>query len=104
MGDAAISRAGKPIALYKVVLLTRLRSHDEVRDKDEFFDAIPEVTISPKMVEIAKQIIAQQHGSFDPSEFRDRYEEAVRDLIEAKADGASWSPGRNSRRRAMWST
>ena len=60
------------------MLLTRLRSHDEVRDEDEFFDAIPDVTISPKMVEIAKQIIAQQHGSFDPAEFRDRYEEAVR--------------------------
>jgi DNA end-binding protein Ku len=72
----------------KGLLLTRLRSHDEVRDAAEFFDPIPDVKISPQMIEIAKQIIAQQHGRFDPTEFRDRYEEAVRELIEAKAGGA----------------
>lgn len=72
----------------KGLLLTRLRSHDEVRDDSEFFDAIPDVKIDRQMIEIAKQIIAQQHGRFDPTEFRDRYEEAVRELIEAKAGGA----------------
>jgi DNA end-binding protein Ku len=72
----------------KGLLLTRLRSHDEVRDEAEYFDAIPDVKISPQMVEIARQIIAQLHGGFDPREFRDRYEEAVRELVEAKAGGA----------------
>src|SRR3954454_19691616 len=72
----------------KGLLLTRLRSHDEVRDAAEFFDAIPDVKISPQMIDIAKQIITQQHGRFDPADFRDRYEEAVRELIEAKAGGA----------------
>jgi DNA end-binding protein Ku len=72
----------------KGLLLTRLHSHDEVRDESEFFDDIPDVKISAQMVEIAKQIIAQLHGKFDPSEFRDRYEEAVRELIEVKTSGA----------------
>jgi DNA end-binding protein Ku len=91
LGRLVMSQRERVVAIEtrgRGMLLTRLRSHDEVRDEDEFFDAIPDVTISPKMVEIAKQIIAQQHGSFDPAEFRDRYEEAVRELIEAKADGA----------------
>jgi DNA end-binding protein Ku len=70
------------------MLLTTLRSHDEVRDAAELFDAIPEVRISAQMVEIAKQIIAQAEGAFDPSEFRDRYEEALRELVERKAAGA----------------
>jgi DNA end-binding protein Ku len=70
------------------MLLTTLRSHDEVRDAAALFDAIPEVRISPRMVEIAKQIIAQAEGAFDPSEFRDRYEAALRELLERKAAGA----------------
>jgi len=41
------------------------------------------------MVEIAKQIIAQQAGPFDPEDFRDRYEDAVRELVESKAGGAA---------------
>jgi DNA end-binding protein Ku len=43
----------------KGMLLTTLRSREEVREAAELFDAIPEVRISPRMVEIAKQIIAQ---------------------------------------------
>jgi DNA end-binding protein Ku len=72
----------------KGMLLTTLRSHDEVREAAELFDAIPEVRISPQMVEIAKQIIAQAEGAFDPAEFRDRYEAALRELVERKAAGA----------------
>ncbi len=72
----------------KGMLLTTLRSREEVRDAAELFDAIPEVRISPRMVEIAKQIIAQAEGAFDPAEFRDRYEAALRELVERKAAGA----------------
>jgi len=42
-----------------------------------------------RMIEIARQIIAQQQGPFAPEAFRDRYEEAVRALIERKAKGSS---------------
>jgi DNA end-binding protein Ku len=58
-----------------------------VRPEDDYFDDIPDVTVSPQMVEIAKQIISQAEGKFDPGEFRDRYQEAVRELVESKADG-----------------
>lgn len=69
------------------LLLSTLRSHDEVKDEAEFFDDLPDVRISPQMIEIARQIIAQQQGPFAPGEFRDRYEEAVRSLVEEKAKG-----------------
>jgi DNA end-binding protein Ku len=39
------------------------------------------------MLEIAEKIIEQHEGKFDPSTFKDRYEDAVRDLIARKKRG-----------------
>ncbi|MDB5455358.1 MAG: Ku protein, partial [Caulobacter sp.] len=65
-----------------------LRSHDEVRDPAELFDDIPDKKPDPQMVAIAQKIIEQQEGPFDPSEFNDRYEDALRALIKQKGKGA----------------
>jgi DNA end-binding protein Ku len=68
------------------ILLTTLRTHDEIRSTSEVFDRhLPKP--SPRMLEIAEKIIAQQEAEFDPSEFKDRYEDALRDLIARKAKG-----------------
>lgn len=100
----AMRQAGK-IALGRVVLHQRerllgleprdrgivawsLRTHDEVRDSARFFDAIPDQTPDAAMVDIATRIIEQQEGPFDPSEFHDRYEDALRELIREKERGA----------------
>lgn len=64
-----------------------LRPHDEVRDAGDFFDDIPAVKADADMVAIAEKIIAQKEGDFDPSTFRDRYDEALKDLIQAKRKG-----------------
>jgi DNA end-binding protein Ku len=69
------------------MLLSTLHSQDEVRSEDNAYDDIAEVKIDHRMVEIAKQIIAQAKGPFDPAEFRDRYKAAVRELVEAKLEG-----------------
>jgi DNA end-binding protein Ku len=39
------------------------------------------------MISIAEKIIEQKEGPFDPSQFVDRYEEALKALIEEKAKG-----------------
>jgi DNA end-binding protein Ku len=39
------------------------------------------------MVQIARKIIEQQEGDFEPEKFKDRYEEALRDLIRRKEKG-----------------
>lgn len=70
------------------MLVTTLRSHDEVRDDDVAFADIPHPRTDQRMVHIAEQIIAQLEGPFDPAEFTDRYEDALRDLIRAKQEGA----------------
>jgi DNA end-binding protein Ku len=71
----------------KGMLLTTLRSHDEIRDEGALFDDIPNMKPDRKMIEIADKIIEQQAGAFDPSEFNDRYEDALRALIESKKGG-----------------
>jgi DNA end-binding protein Ku len=44
------------------------------------------------MVAIARAIIAQRTRSFDPSTYRDRYQEALRELIEARMKGVAIKP------------
>jgi non-homologous end joining protein Ku len=44
-------------------------------------------TIDAEILAIAHGIIDQRTGKFDPSRFRDRYQESLRELIEAKMKG-----------------
>jgi DNA end-binding protein Ku len=68
------------------LVLTTLRTAEEVRGIEQV--ALPDLPRpDPKMLQIAEQIVAQQSGDFDPSEFADRYEDALRALIEDKRKG-----------------
>lgn len=69
------------------ILAYTLRTAREVRDADEVFETIPDQKPDARMVEIAAQIIRQQEGPFDPSQFKDRYEDALRALIREKEKG-----------------
>ena len=64
-----------------------LRPHDEVRDADDYFDDIPAMKPDKDMVEIATRIIGQKQADFDPTEFKDRYDEALKEMIKAKQKG-----------------
>ena len=73
------------------LVLTTLRTAEEVRDIDEV--AHPDLPKADRqMLAIAEKIIDQQSGDFDPAEFTDRYEEALRDLIEEKKKGKPVKP------------
>jgi DNA end-binding protein Ku len=68
------------------LLMTTLRTAEEVRDMAQ----MPEVPLpkpDPQMLAIAEKIVDQQAGEFDPAEFVDRYEGALRELIEEKKKG-----------------
>lgn len=99
----AMRSEGK-IALGRVVLSTRerllaleprdrgilaysLRTRGEVRPSRDVFGAISEQAPDPAMVDIARRIIEQKAGPFDPGQFVDRYEEALKALIAAKQEG-----------------
>jgi DNA end-binding protein Ku len=63
--------------------LTTLRLAEEVRSANEIPHLdMPKADMS--MLAIAEKIIDQQSGDFDPPEFTDRYEDALRALIDEK--------------------
>jgi DNA end-binding protein Ku len=71
----------------KGILAYTIRTDAEVRKPDEIFGAISDKAAPPAMISIAEKIIEQQEGPFDPSQFVDRYEEALKALIEDKKKG-----------------
>ena len=71
----------------KGILAYTIRTDAEVRKPDEIFDGISDKAADPAMISIAEKIIEQQEGPFDPSQFVDHYEEALKALIEDKKKG-----------------
>jgi DNA end-binding protein Ku len=71
----------------KGFLMMTLRTADEVRDAKEYFTDIEDEEPEQEMVDLAEKLIAQKSGKFDPSEFRDRYQDAVLEMVKAKIKG-----------------
>jgi DNA end-binding protein Ku len=71
----------------KGILAYTIRSDAEVRKPDEIFGPIADTKPDPEMIAIAEKIIDQREGPFDPSQFVDRYETALKKLIADKQKG-----------------
>lgn len=97
-------RATNKVALGRLVLTSRehiialeprdkglmgllLRYPYEVRNSAEYFDEIQDVKITKDMLDLAKHIVDQKTGHFDPSKFEDRYEVALTEILERKQKG-----------------
>jgi DNA end-binding protein Ku len=66
---------------------TLLRYPYEVRSEDEYFDEIQDVKVTKDMLDLAKHIVNQKAGRFEPAKFEDQYEAALVDLINKKCAG-----------------
>ena len=73
--------------LGKGLLGTTLRYPYELRDESEYFDDIKSPKISKDMVELAGHILDTKAAHFDPSKFKDEYENALKALVKRKAAG-----------------
>lgn len=71
----------------KGLLGTALHYAYEVRGEDAAFEDIPDIKLPQQMMDLAEAIIDKMSGSFDASEFKDRYEEAVVALVQSKQAG-----------------
>ena len=69
------------------LLVMTLRNADEVRDADQFFTDIQDEEPDKEMLDLASALIEQKSGKFDPSEFKDRYHDAVVEMVKAKVKG-----------------
>jgi DNA end-binding protein Ku len=73
--------------LGKGLLGTTLRYPYELRDEAEYFDDIKSPKISKDMIELASHILDTKAAHFDPSKFKDEYENALKTLVKRKAAG-----------------
>jgi DNA end-binding protein Ku len=90
IGRVVMSTRERIVALEprgKGILAYTLRTDAEVRKEEEIFGGISDKAADPQMIAIAQKIIEQQEGPFDPSQFVDRYEEALKALIADKQKG-----------------
>jgi DNA end-binding protein Ku len=73
--------------LDKGLIGTLLRYPYEVRSEEEYFDEIQDVKVTKDMLDLARHIVNQKAGRFEPDKFEDQYETALVDLINQKRAG-----------------
>jgi len=73
--------------LGKGIKATALRYQDEIRDEKGYFSEIEDVKVTKDMLELAEHILKTKRAHFDPSKYSDRYEDALKALIQAKQAG-----------------
>jgi DNA end-binding protein Ku len=83
--------------LDKGLMGTLLRYPYEVRAADEYFDEIQDVKVTKDMLDLAKHIVNQKAGRFEPEKFEDQYEKALIDLINQKRAGKPIAPKQRPR-------
>lgn len=71
----------------KGFLVSTLRTAEEVRDQSLYFDDIGSGTVEKDLLQLASQLIDQKTGAFDPAMFKDRYQQAVQEVVKAKLRG-----------------
>jgi DNA end-binding protein Ku len=73
-----------------ILLLSTMNYADEVADPADLEapDVLESVDVSEREVAMAEQLIGSLVTSFDPTAYRDEYQERVVEFLEAKAEGA----------------
>ena len=64
-----------------------LRYPYEVRAEDEYFDTIEDEKIPKDMLDLAVHIVNTKTGHFKPEQFKDQYEDALKELLRKKQKG-----------------
>jgi DNA end-binding protein Ku len=67
------------------LMMETLRYGDEVKRAGTAFKDVPEKKPEAELIELAEHLIEKKTKKFDPKAFHDSYEEALRELINAKA-------------------
>ena len=90
-----LSRRERAVALHALgrgLVLHTLHDGAEVASSDEAFSGVPGGAPDGDMVDLARQLIERQSGRFDPGDIADRYEERLRQVIDAKIAGEDPEP------------
>jgi DNA end-binding protein Ku len=90
LGRVVISRRERIVMLgpfEKGLMATTLHYAYEIRNAAEYFEDVPSIKLPGEMVELAEHILETKAGRFDASEFEDRYETAVVEMLKRKQAG-----------------
>lgn len=77
---AAIKPCGKGM------IMETLRYNYEVRKAEEYFSDIADETVSKEQLALAEQLIDSKTAPFDPKKFKDKYQEGLQEIINAKIE------------------
>jgi DNA end-binding protein Ku len=97
LGRVVLTRREHVIALEpkgRGLMGLTLRYPYEIRDEASYFEDIPELKLPKEMLDLATHIVNTKSGHFDPSQFQDRYENALIDLLKKKEAGETIEPSR----------
>ena len=99
LGRVVLTRREHVIALEpkgRGLLGLTLRYPYEVRDEASYFENIPDQKLPKEMLDLATHIVNSKSGHFDPSQFQDRYQNALIDLLKKKEAGEKIEPAREA--------
>jgi DNA end-binding protein Ku len=65
-----------------------LRYAEELRDPAEYFADIKKTTVDSDQLSLAEELIKRKSSPFDPGKFKDEYEAALKEMVEAKVNNA----------------
>jgi DNA end-binding protein Ku len=65
-----------------------MRYAEELRDPAQYFGEIKKVSVDEDQLSLAKELIKRKAAKFAPEKFKDEYESALREMIEAKVKHA----------------
>jgi DNA end-binding protein Ku len=89
LGRVVLNRRERVVAVRtrgKGLMLMTLRAANEVRNEEEYFEGV-EAKVDPEKVELATEVVDRHTTPFDPAALDDRYDAALRELVEAKRKG-----------------
>jgi DNA end-binding protein Ku len=87
LGQLVIRGRSSVVALKpsgKGLLLETLRYADEIQKSDAFFADVPASKPDKELLGLAEELIERKAKAFDPKAFKDSYDDALRELIDAK--------------------
>jgi DNA end-binding protein Ku len=95
LSRVVIARRERAVAIIpsgKGLVCHTLHQPSDLWSSEPLFQDIGDVKPEADMVALATQLIERQNGTFQPDDTKDRYEEKLREVIEAKLKGEGITP------------
>ncbi len=89
LGQLVARGQGSIVALRpsgKGLMIETLRYADEVQNAEQYFSTVPGAKPEKELLSLATELIERKVAPFNPKAFKDQYEVALRELIDAKME------------------